>query len=356
MSAGITHAPQYAPRPRTLNESTREPSVDVRPSEPQHVRPKPVPRDFTATPPPQHRLRRHAKELGDLARREEPIGHDDPPTGVQSLIGPAPNEEAFRGLLRAGPNGALAAGRPGNCGLHPSSPEGYRIRYRVALPPCPFQTLTRRHEQVYARSMFLAGVPVDDKRVLTLAAKLRDAGLDDTAERLETAYDRETAVLALLDRRTRRHPPGARRLPRRTLRAPRRAAQAAGMACARGDQPLDTQKAREGRSASRALLQLPTPSKSGRPEIYRQIDCVLEPRTRESASRLVPPFRRRDMEARRGIGSCQVTDPPPTTTGYNGGTASEGMPSVVSAPAIIKQIVCRSPACTFDDNCGPSQD
>ena len=39
--------------------------------------------------------------------------------------------------------------------------------------------------------------PIDDKRVLTLAAKLRDAGLDDTAERLETAYDRETAVLAL---------------------------------------------------------------------------------------------------------------------------------------------------------------
>ena len=45
--------------------------------------------------------------------------------------------------------------------------------------------------------LFLAGIPVDDKRVLTLAAKLRDAGLDDTAERLETAYDRETAVLAL---------------------------------------------------------------------------------------------------------------------------------------------------------------
>ena len=45
--------------------------------------------------------------------------------------------------------------------------------------------------------MFLAGVPVEDKLVLTLAAKLRDAGLDDTAERLETAYDLETAVLAL---------------------------------------------------------------------------------------------------------------------------------------------------------------
>ena len=45
--------------------------------------------------------------------------------------------------------------------------------------------------------MFLAGIPVDDKRVLTLAQKLRDAGLDDTAERLETAYDQETKMLAL---------------------------------------------------------------------------------------------------------------------------------------------------------------
>ena len=35
--------------------------------------------------------------------------------------------------------------------------------------------------RVYARSVFLACIPVDDKRVLTLAAKLRDAGLDDTA-------------------------------------------------------------------------------------------------------------------------------------------------------------------------------
>jgi hypothetical protein len=50
---------------------------------------------------------------------------------------------------------------------------------------------------VYRETVFLAGIPIDDKRVLTLAAKLRDAGLDDTAERLETAYDRETAVLAL---------------------------------------------------------------------------------------------------------------------------------------------------------------
>ena len=67
----------------------------------------------------------------------------------------------------------------------------------VESPACPFWTLTRRHEQMYARSMFLAGVPVDDKRVLTLAAKLRDAGLDDTAEWLEGAYDKEVKVLAL---------------------------------------------------------------------------------------------------------------------------------------------------------------
>ncbi len=45
--------------------------------------------------------------------------------------------------------------------------------------------------------MFLAGVPVDDKLVPTIASKLLDVGIDDTAERLETAYDRETAVLAL---------------------------------------------------------------------------------------------------------------------------------------------------------------
>ena len=45
--------------------------------------------------------------------------------------------------------------------------------------------------------MLLAGIPIDDKRVLTLALKLRDAGLIETAERLETAYDQETKVLAL---------------------------------------------------------------------------------------------------------------------------------------------------------------
>jgi hypothetical protein len=45
--------------------------------------------------------------------------------------------------------------------------------------------------------VFVAGVPVEDKRVLTLAARLGDAGLDDTAERLQIAYDLVTRVLAL---------------------------------------------------------------------------------------------------------------------------------------------------------------
>ena len=45
--------------------------------------------------------------------------------------------------------------------------------------------------------MMLAGIPVDDRLVLDLAGRLRDAGFDDTALRLENAYDRETRVLAL---------------------------------------------------------------------------------------------------------------------------------------------------------------
>ena len=45
--------------------------------------------------------------------------------------------------------------------------------------------------------MFLAGVPVDDELVLVLAERLRDAGLDYTAEKLETAWELETEVLAL---------------------------------------------------------------------------------------------------------------------------------------------------------------
>jgi hypothetical protein len=45
--------------------------------------------------------------------------------------------------------------------------------------------------------MQLAGVPVRDPSVLELALLLRDAGLDETADRLETAYDAEVKVLAL---------------------------------------------------------------------------------------------------------------------------------------------------------------
>jgi hypothetical protein len=45
--------------------------------------------------------------------------------------------------------------------------------------------------------MMLGGVPVPDRLVLSLAGKLRDAGLDDTAQRLETAQEHETDVLAL---------------------------------------------------------------------------------------------------------------------------------------------------------------
>jgi hypothetical protein len=57
--------------------------------------------------------------------------------------------------------------------------------------------LDHRHEHVYARPMFLAGIPVDDRLVLVLAGMLRDAGLDTTAEKLENGYDRETKILAL---------------------------------------------------------------------------------------------------------------------------------------------------------------
>jgi len=43
----------------------------------------------------------------------------------------------------------------------------------------------------------LAGIPVRDQDVLELARLLRDAGFDETAEKLEEGYDRETKILAL---------------------------------------------------------------------------------------------------------------------------------------------------------------
>ena len=45
--------------------------------------------------------------------------------------------------------------------------------------------------------MWLAGIPVADKAVLSLAASVREAELIHTAERLETAYDREARIVAL---------------------------------------------------------------------------------------------------------------------------------------------------------------
>jgi len=45
--------------------------------------------------------------------------------------------------------------------------------------------------------MMLAGLPVRDQDVLEIARLVRDAGFDNTAERLENAYDAELKVLAL---------------------------------------------------------------------------------------------------------------------------------------------------------------
>jgi hypothetical protein len=50
---------------------------------------------------------------------------------------------------------------------------------------------------VYARLDDARRHPVRDQDVLELASLLGDGGFDDTAERLENAYDLETKVLAL---------------------------------------------------------------------------------------------------------------------------------------------------------------
>jgi hypothetical protein len=50
---------------------------------------------------------------------------------------------------------------------------------------------------VYARAMVLAGIPVADRHVLELAGRLRDAGFESTADRLGTAQERQTRLLAL---------------------------------------------------------------------------------------------------------------------------------------------------------------
>jgi hypothetical protein len=45
--------------------------------------------------------------------------------------------------------------------------------------------------------VFLAGIPVADPLVLELARQLRDAGFDNTAERIESARDRDARIVAL---------------------------------------------------------------------------------------------------------------------------------------------------------------
>ena len=45
--------------------------------------------------------------------------------------------------------------------------------------------------------MMLAGIPVRDQDVLELARLRREASFNETAERLEDAYDLETKILAL---------------------------------------------------------------------------------------------------------------------------------------------------------------
>ena len=45
--------------------------------------------------------------------------------------------------------------------------------------------------------MMLAGIGVVDRHVLELASKLRDAGCDDTAARLESGYEHQAKLLAL---------------------------------------------------------------------------------------------------------------------------------------------------------------
>ena len=46
-------------------------------------------------------------------------------------------------------------------------------------------------------SMMLAGLPVRDQDVLEIARLLRSVGFEDTAGRLEDAWDAETRVIAL---------------------------------------------------------------------------------------------------------------------------------------------------------------
>jgi hypothetical protein len=61
----------------------------------------------------------------------------------------------------------------------------------------PGRVAHRSRADVPSGRVILAGIPVDERLVLGVAGRLRDAGLDDTAETLEDAYDAERRVAAL---------------------------------------------------------------------------------------------------------------------------------------------------------------
>lgn len=64
-----------------------------------------------------------------------------------------------------------------------------------------------QEEDVHAREMILAGIPVAERYIVDLTGRLRDAGFDDTAARLEAAQERQTRLLALsIAERTRSSP------------------------------------------------------------------------------------------------------------------------------------------------------
>ena len=77
--------------------------------------------------------------------------------------------------------------------------------------------------------MMLAGVPVPDRLVLSLAGKLRDAGLDYTAQRLLSAQEHESTCSHSISPSATTFSKCSRIAPW-TWRAPGRVAQATGVA------------------------------------------------------------------------------------------------------------------------------
>jgi hypothetical protein len=118
----------------------------------------------------------------------------------------------------------------------------------------------------------LAGLSVADRNVLELAALVRNAGFDDVAQKLETAYDRETIVLALTV-------PSAKRLSGRSTIRPTASPSSAGCCpastsggCARGSSrrsltPPSGNSACRSSSGfeARGVLRAPCARKQGRP-------------------------------------------------------------------------------------------